>query len=100
MARDKRRRELLAGHPSGPELHNETEQHLEARFLEEYLHGVVEQLPEKARLVFVYSREQALSVKDIAGKMDISSKSVEYHMTKALKAIRDSIRKINFFNFF
>jgi len=95
MAKNKRRRQLLGGQASGEEVHNETEQHLDARFLEEYLHGVIEQLPEKARLVFVYSRDEALSVKDIAGKMDLSPKSVEYHITKALKALKDSIRKFN-----
>src|SRR5262249_48543212 len=97
MARNKRRKQLLGGHISGEEMHNETEQQLDARFLEEYLQGVIEQLPEKARLVFVYSRDEALSVKDIAGKMELSPKSVEYHMTKALKAIRDSIRKMGIF---
>jgi RNA polymerase sigma-70 factor (family 1) len=100
MSRDKRRRELLAGHLSAQDMHNETEQQLDARFLEEFLKGVVDQLPEKARLVFVYSREDALSVKDIAQKMDLSSKSVEYHMTKALKTIRNSIRKMSIFLFF
>jgi RNA polymerase sigma-70 factor (family 1) len=97
MARNKRRKELLAGHSTAQQMHNETELQLDARFLEEYLRGVIEQLPEKARLVFVYSREDALSVKDIAQKMDLSSKSVEYHMTKALKAIRDCIRKMSVF---
>jgi RNA polymerase sigma-70 factor (ECF subfamily) len=99
MARKKRRKELLEGHPAGADQHNDTEQHLDARFLEEYLRGVVDQLPEKARLVFVYSRDEALSVKDIAEKMNLSSKSVEYHMTKALKAIRDSLRKMRIFLF-
>jgi RNA polymerase sigma-70 factor (family 1) len=97
MARKKRREEILAGHATHGETHNETEQQLDARFLEEYVQGIVEQLPEKARLVFTYSRQEDLSVREIAGKMNLSPKSVEYHMTKALKAIRDSIRKINFF---
>lgn len=97
MARKKRREEILAGHATHGETHNEMEQQLDARFLEEYVQGIVEQLPEKARLVFTYSRQEDLSVREIAGKMNLSPKSVEYHMTKALKAIRDSIRKINFF---
>ena len=97
MARKKRREEILAGHATCDESHNETEQQLDARFLEEYVQGIVDQLPEKARLVFTYSREEDLSVREIAGKMNLSPKSVEYHMTKALKTIRDSIRKINFF---
>ncbi|MDP4149945.1 MAG: RNA polymerase sigma-70 factor [Bacteroidota bacterium] len=97
MARNKRRKELLAGNLPARDMHNETEQQLDALFLEEYLRGIVEKLPEKARLVFTYSREEALSVKDIAQKMDLSSKSVEYYMTKALKAIRNSIQKMGVF---
>ena len=100
MARNKKRAQLLAGHLA-PETetaaHNDTELQLDALFMDEWLRGIVEQLPEKARLVFVYSRDQALSVKDIAQKMDLSPKSVEYHMTKALKTIRDSLRKMTIF---
>jgi RNA polymerase sigma-70 factor (family 1) len=97
LARKKRREEILAGHNPGGETHNETEQQLDARFLEEYVQGIVEQLPEKARLVFTYSRNEDLSVREIAGRMDLSPKSVEYHMTKALKTLRDSIRKMKIF---
>ncbi|GGA96110.1 sigma-70 family RNA polymerase sigma factor [Puia dinghuensis] len=100
MARNKRRNQLLSGQllaEDGAAAHNDTEQQLDALFLDEWLRGIVEQLPEKARLVFVYSRDEALSVEEIAGKMDLSPKSVEYHMTKALKTIRDSIRKMSIF---
>lgn len=100
MARNKRRNQVLGGQLSGEAeaaAHNDTEQHLDALFMDEWLRGIVEQLPEKARLVFVYSRDEALSVKEIAGKMDLSPKSVEYHMTKALKTLRDSIRKMSIF---
>ncbi|MBS1605360.1 MAG: RNA polymerase sigma-70 factor [Bacteroidetes bacterium] len=100
MARNKKRNQVLGGQLSddaATAAHNDTEQHLDALFMDEWLRGVVEQLPEKARLVFVFSREEELSIKEIAGKMDLSPKSVEYHMTKALKAIRDSIRKMTIF---
>jgi RNA polymerase sigma-19 factor, ECF subfamily len=100
MARNKRQKRILGGQLSAQTeaaAHNDTEQQLDALFMDEWLRGVVEQLPEKARLVFVYSRDEALSVKQIAEKMDLSPKSVEYHMTKALKAIRESIRKLNMF---
>jgi len=100
IARNKRRNQVLSGQLSeaaAVAAHNETEQHLDAIFMDEWLRGIVEQLPEKARLVFVYSREEELSIKEIAGKMDLSPKAVEYHMTKALKTIRDSIRKLTIF---
>jgi len=100
ISRSKRRNQVLGRQLSDEAEtagHNDTEQQLDAIFMDEWLRGIVEQLPEKARLIFVYSRDEALSIKEIAGKMDLSPKSVEYHMTKALKAIRDSIRKMSIF---
>ena len=71
------------------------EEKLDALFLKDFLNGVVDRLPEKARLVFRYSREDHLSIAEIADKMDLSPKSVEYHMTKALKMLREQIKKFN-----
>jgi RNA polymerase sigma-19 factor, ECF subfamily len=96
ISREKRRREIRDGLRTADE-HNEMEEKLDALFLKNFLEGVVEKLPEKARLVFKYSREQQLSVSEIADKMELSSKSVEYHMTKALKTIKEYIRKFNMF---
>jgi len=93
IARDKRRRELLAGQPIQNQ-HADLEEKLEARFLQEYMQGIVEELPEKAKIVFNYSRNEELSISEIAHKMDLSPKAVEYHMTKALRALRNSLGKI------
>jgi RNA polymerase sigma-70 factor (family 1) len=95
IVREKRRKELLAGPHT--DLHSSIEEKLDVKFLEEYLGGVVEQLPEKARIVFTLSRDQDLSIKEIAGKMDLSPKAVEYHMTKALRALKEAFRKIKSF---
>ena len=93
IIRDKKRRELL-GSQNFPEYISDIEDKLDAKFLEEYLHGAVQQLPEKAKLVFSLSRDQQLSIADIAHKMDLSPKAVEYHMTKALKALKEKLQKI------
>jgi RNA polymerase sigma-70 factor (family 1) len=42
-------------------------------------------LPEKTREIFRLSRESFKSNKEIAGLLDIQTKTVEYHITKALK---------------
>jgi len=94
IVRNKRRQELLQGQLR-TESDQETEKKLDARFLKDFLEGVVEKLPEKAKLVFKYSREEQLSVSEIANKMELSPKSVEYHMTKALKTLREYIRKFH-----
>jgi RNA polymerase sigma-70 factor (family 1) len=96
IARDRRKRELLAGKELAAHSWN-LEEKLEARFLEEYLRGVVEQLPEQARLVFTYRRQEELTIAEIAGKLDLSPKAVEYHMTKALRALKQAVQKIKLF---
>lgn len=96
IARDKKRRDILAGTVNDKFI-ADIEDKLDARFLQEYLHGTVEQLPEKAKLVFTYSRTEELSVAEIARKMDLSPKAVEYHMTKALRALRNKLREIKCF---
>lgn len=96
IARDKRQRDLKAGYVTDDGV-SDIESNLDARFLQEYLHGAVEKLPDKARLVFTYSRIEELSIADIGKKMDLSPKAVEYHMTKALKSLRETLKKIKSF---
>ncbi|MEO7047712.1 MAG: RNA polymerase sigma-70 factor [Ferruginibacter sp.] len=48
----------------------------------------VEQLPEKCRLIFKYSRNEGMPVKQIALKMNITPKTVENQLNKALKQLR------------
>jgi RNA polymerase sigma-70 factor (ECF subfamily) len=93
IVRDKRRRELL-NQQAMPDSTTETIEKLDALFLKEQLHGIIEQLPEKAKLVFIYSRDEELTVTQIAKKMDLSPKAVEYHITKALRTLRDALKKI------
>lgn len=45
-------------------------------------------LPEKCRMVFEMSRKEELKYAEIAGKMNISVKTVEAQMSKALKLMR------------
>lgn len=96
IVRERRRRDLLSG-TRATVIADDTENLLEARFLAAFLHGEVENLPEKTRLVFTYSREEELSIKDIANKTDLSPKAVEYHITKALRTLRESLKKIKLF---
>jgi RNA polymerase sigma-70 factor (ECF subfamily) len=67
------------------------DEQINAKFLEEYIYGIVEQLPQKCRLVFQYSRIKHLNISEISGKMGITTKTVEAHLTKALKAIRQEL---------
>ena len=49
-------------------------------------------MPLKTREVFELSRQQYISGKDIAQQMGISLKGVEYHITKVLKVLNNSLK--------
>ena len=56
--------------------------------IESILNEAIEKLPTKTREVFVLSRIEHLSHKEIAEKLNISTKGVEYHMSQSLKLLR------------
>lgn len=98
LLKEKRRRTLLENRPATPPVEI-NEEAIQARFLKDYLDGVVEQLPEKCRLVFKFSREQDMSVSEIASHMGISTNTVASHISKALKVLRSSLNKGRIFLF-
>ena len=68
------------------------QQLLEKEDLQELINETIEGLPEKCRLVFTLCRLEHLSHKEIAEKLDISTKTVENQMTKALKVLREALQ--------
>jgi len=50
-----------------------------------------EKLPEKTAIVFSLSRHSDMSHQEIATKLGITTKTVEYHISNALKIIRDQM---------
>lgn len=68
---------------------------LEYTELEDYLYQVIEGLPEKCRLVFVLNRFEQMSYKEVASKLEISVKTVENQMSKALRILRAEMQNYN-----
>ncbi|HTI91125.1 MAG TPA: RNA polymerase sigma-70 factor, partial [Puia sp.] len=54
------------------------------------------QLPERCRLVFRLSRDEGFSRKEIAKQLNISEKTVENQITKALHHLRTALRSVFF----
>jgi len=71
------------------EIDNSTLQAIETRELEQQLAFQVEKLPFKCRNVFTLSRSRHLSNKEIAAELAISENTVEQHMRKALRLLRN-----------
>jgi len=88
--RELRRQELARQHYSFSDSTSEEEK-WDALFLAEYIAGLVEELPEKCRLVFRASREAHQTNAEIAAQLGISEKAVEANMTRALKLIRGGL---------
>ena len=81
---------------------NQTQDALDFQDLERTFLKAVDQLPPKRKQVFVLSRLENLSHKEISSRLKISTKTVEVQLTKALSFIRISVDKIMFsrrFNF-
>lgn len=68
-----------------------TEQQLDFKDLQQRLEESIVNLPEKCRLIFKLSREKGLSNKEIAASLNISPKTVEAHISNAIKKLRSSL---------
>lgn len=66
-------------------------QNLELNELKELIHRTAEKLPERCRIIFFMSRFEEMSHKEIAAKLEISEKTIENQITKALKILRKVI---------
>jgi len=64
--------------------------------LQSAIDEIIKSLPEKCRNVFVLSRVEGLSQKEISEKLGISKKTIENHMTKALKTLRSELKRKEF----
>ncbi|CDD95026.1 rNA polymerase sigma-70 factor [Bacteroides intestinalis CAG:315] len=60
--------------------------------VESIIRETLKLLPEQTRRIFLLSRFENKSNKEIAEQMGISIKGVEYHISKALKALRITLK--------
>jgi RNA polymerase sigma-70 factor (ECF subfamily) len=61
------------------------------KFLEKDLEITVQNLPLQCQKVYRLSREEQMSISEIAENLNISPKTVKNHLTKALNFIREKI---------
>ena len=67
----------------------------ELQELKAFIKNITDQLPDRCREVYHLSREEHLTNREIARKMDISEKTVEGQLTKALKTLRTQMGNFN-----
>ncbi|UZJ65649.1 RNA polymerase sigma-70 factor [Sphingobacterium sp. KU25419] len=72
---------------------NSCEELLEYKELNQQINQFIEQLPVRSREVFKLSRLEQLTHKEIAKKLNISTKTVEYHIAKSLLFLKKNLGK-------
>ncbi len=61
--------------------------------LQEEISQVINRLPDQCRKVFILSRTNGLKNREISEALELSEKTVESHLTKALKTIRLALER-------
>jgi RNA polymerase sigma factor (sigma-70 family) len=92
LARRKRQAEKMSGEAIGKQtLPAALSNLLENKWMLEKIFNLSSALPEKCRLVFVKNKLLDQSLTQVAADLQISPKTAEVHLTKALKIIRDKL---------
>ncbi|MBS6238367.1 MAG: RNA polymerase sigma-70 factor [Bacteroides sp.] len=60
--------------------------------IQEIVEKTLESLPEQTRRIFIMSRYENKSHKEIASLLNITPKGVEFHISKSTKALRTALR--------
>ena len=69
------------------------QKNLEYEQTKNVIQNAVDNLPERCRIIFCMSRFEEKSHKEIAAALNISVKTIENQMTRALKALRAAVAK-------
>lgn len=62
--------------------------------LKEKMEEIMAHLPESHRDYFIMSRQEGLSNRAIAEKMGVSEKNVEYHLSRAIKIMKEKLKDL------
>lgn len=79
---------------------NRMDEKYDYQIINRIIHSLISSLPEKTKMVFLLSRQQNMSNKEIAAHLDISIKSVEKHITKALSTLRKGLQDNKIISYF
>lgn len=81
-----------------PDINIEVHEDVDEENIDAILHYFASQLPDRMQQVFLLSRTQGLSYKEISSELDISVKTVENTMGAALKKMRDLLHKHHYWS--
>ncbi len=90
--RDNKKFADIENSPEAGEYPIETGDKIETAELEQAIIETIESMPERMKQVFILSRYEGLTYKEISQKLGISDKTVEVHISRALKILRDNLK--------
>lgn len=70
---------------------NSTEQFIDQKEIEQQIAAALDKLPPACKTIFILSREKELTYQQIADSLEISVKTVENQMGKALRIMREEL---------
>ena len=76
---------------------NSTQEWLRSEEVRTIISDTVKALPEKCRIVYQLSRENGYTQNQIADKLNISSRTVEAHLARAMRSLRTRLRHFQVF---
>ena len=71
---------------------NPVEASIRIKELNEAIDKGVAMMPPKTKTIYTLSRSEHYSIKEIANKLNLSEKAVEYHITQSLKTLRIALK--------
>ena len=74
-------------------IENSTESHINFKELEDLLEYLTAKLPDKRKTIFLLSRREGLTYKEIARKLNISENTVDTQIRKVLDFFRQALRE-------
>lgn len=80
---------------SKPEDLDDTMNNLIYKELMGVIDNAIEKLPEKRKHVYYMSRREGMAIKEIAEKLNISTRTVETHLSRSLKFLRQELDKVS-----
>jgi RNA polymerase sigma-70 factor (ECF subfamily) len=67
--------------------------------LKEKIDQIIFEMPARQKEIFQLSRTEGLSHKEIAEKLAISTKTVEYHITQSSRFLKEKLKSLGFLSF-
>ncbi|MBA4053410.1 MAG: hypothetical protein C0490_01735 [Marivirga sp.] len=69
---------------------------LETKELHQLIELALKSLPQQTAMIYSFSRNTGLTFVEIAEKLDVSQKTIEYHISSALRLMRNILQKYGY----